>query len=65
MDLRFPIWEPAPGNNGPSRFLIQGAESKPRSSNTICLVTVERGRSCDTISFFKLILQEYTLFTRK
>ena len=23
MDLRFPIWEPAPGNAGPSRVRIQ------------------------------------------
>ena len=29
-------------------------ESKPRLSNTVCLVTVERGKSCATISFFKL-----------
>ena len=43
-----------------------GVESKPRWSNTVFLVTVERGKSCDTISFFfKLTLQEYTLFIRK
>ena len=47
MDLRFPIWEPAPGNGDPSHVRVQ-------ESNAIFLVTVERGKSCDTISFVKL-----------
>ena len=47
MDLRFPVWKPAPRNDGPSRVRIHW-------SNTICLVTVERGKSCDTIGLFKL-----------
>ena len=27
MDLRFPIWKPAPGNDGPSRVRIQGSNA--------------------------------------
>ena len=47
MDLRFPIWKPAPSNDDPSRVRIQ-------ESNSTRLVTVERGRSRDTIRFVKL-----------
>ena len=36
-----------------ARFTL-GVESKPRWSNAICLVTVERSKSFDTISFVKL-----------
>ena len=35
--------------------LNSGVECKSRGSNLICLATVERGKSCDTISFVKLI----------
>ena len=38
-----------------------GVECKPCWSKAIFLVTVEHSKSCDTISFVKLILQEYTL----
>ena len=56
MYLRFPIWKPAPGNDGPCCVRIQGSNAKFRWSIVICLVTVKRGKSCDTISFVKLII---------
>ena len=56
MDPRFPIWKPALGNDGPSRVRIQGSNANLVACwlNAIYLVTVECGKSCDTISFFKL-----------
>ena len=46
-DLRFPVWKQAPDNQGPPRVRIQG-------SNTICLLTVEHGKLCNSNSFVKL-----------
>ena len=43
MDIRFPIWKPAPGNNGLLQILNSGVKCKTHWLNAICLVTVECG----------------------
>ena len=49
------IWKPAPDNGGPLGVRFQESNAKLVDWMQPDLVTVERGRSYDTISFVKLL----------
>ena len=49
------IWKPAPDNGGPLRVRFQEPNAKLVDWMQSDLVTVERGRSYNTISFVKLL----------